>query len=236
MPIPIFLYHHIASPPPAGTPSRSNYVTPENFSRQMGLLKRLGFTCLSLAKAMPYIRGEHQNIHRGKIAVLTFDDGFLSVFDAALPVLAHYGFSATCFFVADRVAGYNDWDHHQAHRAPLMGQAEIAQFAAHGHEVGSHTLTHPHLTQLDHVQAQSEILHSKQKLEILTGQPVLSFAYPYGDENSSLRQMVRQAGYLQAVSTIKGRARKNDDIFALPRHSIRRNDMRVHFLLKCLLR
>jgi len=232
MSIPILLYHHIAPPPPRGTPARSNYVTPENFARQMGWLKRLRFKGLSLAQAMPYIRGQ---IH-GRVAVISFDDGFMSVFEAALPVLEHYGFSATCFFVADKIAGCNDWDNPSARRAPLMGREEIRQFIAKGHEVGSHSLTHPHLTRLDQPQTQNEILTSKQKLEALIGQPVSSFAYPYGDENAGLRQQVRQAGYSCAVSTIKGRARPGDDIFALPRHSIRRNDTSLHFVLKCLLR
>jgi len=232
MPVPILLYHHIAPPPPAGTPSRSNYVTPTNFARQMRWLKRLGIKGLSLEQALPYILGKRQ----GKVAVLTFDDGFMSVFDTALPILAQYDFSATCFFVADRIAGHNDWDKPQAHRAPLMGKAEICQFAASGHEVGSHTLTHPHLTRLNPEQAKYEIALSRHRLEELVGRPITSFAYPYGDQNAALRLLVREAGYTKAVSTIRGRARGSDDIFALPRHSIRRNDQVAHFLLKCLLR
>jgi len=253
MAVPILLYHHIAPPPPRGTPARSNYVTPQNFARQMGWLKRLGFTGLSLEQAMPYILeqfpksgnrfsdkncGKNKELkqRQGRVAAITFDDGFLSVFEAALPILAHYGFSSTCFFVADKIALDNDWDNPSARRAPLMGVEEIRQFMAQGHEVGSHSLTHPHLTKLDKHQAHHEILTSKQKLEGLIGERVTSFAYPYGDENMDLRQMVREAGYAQAVSTIKGRAGFEDDIFALPRHSIRRNDLSVHFLLKCLAR
>jgi len=233
MSVPILLYHHIASPPPSGTPSRSNYVTPQNFASQMRWLKKLGIQGLSLNQAMPYIKGER----RGRVVALTFDDGFASVFHVALPVLAQYGFSATCFFVADKIAGYNDWDKPQARRAALMSANEICQFTAAGHEVGSHSLTHPHLTRLDNSQAQHEIVHSKQKLEDLIGCPILSFAYPYGDENEALRHLVRQAGYIHAVSTIKGRAgRPLTDVFALPRHSIRRNDLLPQFLLKCLIR
>jgi len=232
MPVPILLYHHIAPPPPRNTPSRSNYVSVANFSKQMAWLKRLGFQGLSLNQAMPYISGQKQ----GKIAAITFDDGFMSVFDEALPILAHYGFTCTCFFVADRVGGFNDWNKKQAEKASLMAGHEIRQFLSQGHEVGSHTLTHPHLTQLPLDQAEQEIITSKQKLETLTSQPVLSFAYPYGNENARLRQIVRQAGYTRAVSTIRGRAGSQDNVFALPRHSIRRNDLSLHFLLKCLWR
>jgi len=198
----------------------------------MRWLKHLGFKGLSLTQAMPYIAGQKQ----GKVAVITFDDGFMSVFNTALPILAHYGFSATCFFVADKIAQQNDWDKPQAQRMPLMGETEIRHFVAMGHEVGSHTLTHPNLPRLERAMASREISQSKQRLESLIGRPVLSFAYPYGGENATLRQLVQQAGYSHAVSTIKGRARSDDDLFALPRYSIRRNDLSVHFLLKCLLR
>jgi len=232
MPVPILLYHHIAPPPPRGTPSRANYVTGENFACQMRWLKRLGFKGISLAQAMPYIDGQK----KGKVAVITFDDGFMSVFEAALPILAHYNFTATCFFVAGKISGYNDWDHKKAQRMPLMGAAEIRQFAAMGHEVGSHTLTHPHLTRLETDAARHEIIQSKYELETLSAQPVLSFAYPYGDEHATLRQIVYEAGFTRAVSTRKGRAKAQDNQFALPRHSIRRNDTSLHFLLKCLLR
>jgi len=144
--------------------------------------------------------------------------------------------ASASFFVTAKTAQFNDWDKPQAQRMPLMGKAEICHFIAMGHEAGSHTLTHPHLTRLDLVDAQREIEQSKRRLESLTGQPVLSFAYPYGGDNKTLRQLVKQAGYARAVSTIKGRARSDDDIFALPRHSIRRNDLSLHFLLKCLFR
>jgi len=118
MPIPILLYHHIAAPPPRGIPSRSNYVAPEHFARQMRWLKRLGIKGLSLEKAMPYLLGQR----RGKVAVITFDDGFMSVFDKALPILADFGFYCSCFFVADKIGGLNDWDKPQAQRMPLMGK------------------------------------------------------------------------------------------------------------------
>jgi len=232
MAIPILLYHHIATPPPRGTPSRSNYVAPHHFAAQMRLLHRLGIKGLSLENAIPYLLGRKS----GRVAVLTFDDGFLSVFDEALPILARYDFSATCYFVTEKIAGCNDWDKPQARRAPLMGEDELRQFVASGHEVGSHSLTHPHLTRLEQDQAQHEISQSKQRLERLAGRPVTSFAYPYGDQNAALKDMVRQVGYKNGVSTIRGRASPNADLFALPRHSIRRNDRLVHFLLKCLFR
>ena len=68
MPVPILLYHHIGTPPSSGIPGRSNYVTPQNFEKQMMWLNRLGFKGVSLKEGMPYLRGEKA----GKIATMDF--------------------------------------------------------------------------------------------------------------------------------------------------------------------
>lgn len=232
MPVPILLYHHISEPPSKGTPSRSNYVRPENFARQMRWLSRLGFQGLSLAEAMPYISGKKN----GKVAAITFDDGFLSVFEHAMPVLAKYGFTATNFFVADQLGRQNDWDAPQAIREPCMTIDQMLQWVNAGHEAGSHTLTHVHLTDIGQNEAKREIVLSKQKLEDMLGREIFSFAYPYGDENDEIRALVKSAGYRYGATTRRGRALPVHDMFELPRHSVRRNDLAPHFLAKCLLR
>jgi len=232
MPVPILLYHHIGEAPPRKTPSRSNYVRPENFARQMRLLKRLGFQGLSLREAIPYIYGKKN----GKVAAITFDDGMMSVYEYAMPVLDELGFTATNFFVSDQIGGQNIWDGPQARRAPCMGLEEMLDWVAQGHEAGSHTLDHVHLTQVSPDEAGRQIFLSKHNLEKMLGQPVVSFAYPYGDENSPMRDLVCEAGYRFAVTTQRGRAKPDDDIYGLPRYSIRRNDNRLQFLLKCLFR
>lgn len=232
MPVPILLYHHIDEPPPRGTPSRSNYVTPKNFAKQMAWLNRLGMQGLSLKDAMPYIQGQK----KGRVAVITFDDGFLSVYQNAMPVLNHFGFTATNYFVVHEIAGKNNWDTPKAQRAACMNMEQIKQWISSGHEVGSHSLTHPHLTTIDDETALNEINISKQFLTEKLGVDVLSFAYPYGDENQTICNHVKQAGYYNGVTTKRGRANKTNNVFELPRHSIRRNDSIFHFLLKCLLR
>ena len=232
MAVPILLYHHIDEAPPSGTPSRSNYVSPKNFAKQMAWLNRLGINGLSLEKALPYIKGQKQ----GRVVVITFDDAFLSVYQNAMPILDQYGFSATNYFVVNEISGQNNWDSPNAKRAPCMNLEQTQKWLDHGHEVGSHTLTHPHLSQLSNDDAFIEINHSKQKLETALGINISSFAYPYGDENADIRKMINEAGYSNAVTTRRGRANAHNNAFELPRHSVRRNDTILHFLVKCLFR
>jgi glycosyltransferase involved in cell wall biosynthesis len=65
-------------------------------------------------------------------------------------------------------------------------------------EIGAHTLTHPHLAEVDEATARAEIGGSKQRLEKITGRPVRSFCYPYGSYNDTTRAVVAEQGFAYA--------------------------------------
>ncbi len=123
-------------------PFRGLWVHPDKFRSQMAWLKRLGYQGLSLQNAMPYIKGEKT----GKVAVITFDDGFLNNYENALPVLAEFNFTATNYFVANQVGGSNIWDQAMGvPSTPCMSVTQMREWAALGHEVGAHTVDHVNL-------------------------------------------------------------------------------------------
>ena len=123
-PIAVLVYHQIAAAPVKGSPFRSLYVSPGAFARQMRLLKWLGYTGLSMTGLQPYLSGEKQ----GKVAGITFDDGYLNNLTHALPILAHYGFSSTCYAVSSQLGKTNVWDTSMGiAQTPLMNAAEIRQ-------------------------------------------------------------------------------------------------------------
>jgi len=232
MPVPILLYHQIDVPPAKRVPFRSMIVHPDAFRRQMAWLKRLGYRGLSLRDAIPYLDGRKS----GKVAVITFDDGFRNVYENALPILDEHGFTATNFFVPNQIGGQNAWDVPLGGTpAPCMSVSQMRDWAAHGHEVGSHTLDHVHLLDVSPDEARRQISQSRDALQDLLGLPVTSFAYPYGDEDTRIRALVREAGYSHATTTERRKARTGDDDFGLPRLTIRRNDTWLHFLKKCLM-
>lgn len=231
MSVPILLYHQIAVPPPRPMPFRSMFVRPNSFARQMAYLKLLGYRGLSLRDAMPYIMG-HQ---KGKVAVITFDGGFVNVFDVAAPILKAYDFTATSFVVSNQIAGRNEWD------LPLgivetdcMDLAQIKSWMKMGHEIGSHTLDHVRLSQMTNREAERQIAQSKQDLEAQLGTEIVSFAYPYGDEFPLLRRMVQEAGYSWATTVERGRVDENTDPFGLTRSTIKRSDTLLHFTRRLL--
>jgi peptidoglycan/xylan/chitin deacetylase (PgdA/CDA1 family) len=228
--IPILMYHNIGEPP-EGAKLRGLYVRAGAFGRQMWLLKLLGYKGLSMSQAMPYLRGEKA----GRVAVITFDDGYLDTFQQALPILNTFGFSATCYFVSERSGQHNDWDAAALKvQKQLMSAAQIKAWHAAGMEVGAHSRTHPRLTGCDDAQLREELAGSKADLEALTGAPVTQFCYPYGDVDERVAQAARSAGYAAATTVYRGRARAGDDLMLLKRILVSGSNMLYLFLIKLL--
>lgn len=228
--IPILMYHNIDKPP-QGAKLRNLYVRTGAFARQMFLLKLLGYKGLSMSAAMPYLRGEK----RGRVAVITFDDGYVDTLRHALPILNTLGFSATCYFISQRTGQYNEWDAAILNvRKSLMDEAQIRAWHAAGMEVGAHSRTHPRLTGCTDAELQDEIAGSKADLEALTGQPVTQFCYPYGDVDERVAAATRHAGYDAATTVQRGRARSGDDVMLLRRVLVSGSTWPHLFLFKLL--
>lgn len=171
----------------------------------------------------------------GRRVVLTFDDGYQSFADDAVPALRESGFTAVVFPVADRVGETNVWDTAEGDvTEPLMDAATLRRVAEAGMEVGSHTLTHARLSQSGDRLA-AEVGESRARLEGMLGRPVDLFCYPYGDAPEAARSAVREAGYRGAFATTKGSAGAKTDPFAIPRINVR-SDTSVPVLLYKLWR
>ena len=228
---PIFMYHNIAAAPRGLKRWRSLYVSPGAFGRQMGLLKRFGYTGLSMSDAMPYLRGERQ----GRVAVVTLDDGYVDNLDAALPILQHYGFSATCYVVSGSIGRYNNWDADKLGiQKPLMTPAQMRAWHDGGMEIGAHTRTHPRLSQCDNAALINEIGGSKADLEDHLGAAVTQFCYPYGDLNDRVAAITREAGYIAATTTQRGRASAGMNLWRLPRVQVARHHWLPQFAMRAL--
>jgi peptidoglycan/xylan/chitin deacetylase (PgdA/CDA1 family) len=233
--IPILMYHQVDAEPPKGSPMRGLVVSPKTFSWHMWALNALGFRGLSMTALEPYLRGEKQ----GRVFGITFDDGYANNLHHALPVLQRYGFSSTCYVVADLIGQYNRWDDGRGvPRAPLMTVGELQQWVDAGQEVGSHTLSHPFLTDLDADQQWAEIAQSRERLESCINQSlgVRHFCYPYGALNPVSVACARKAGYTTATTTVRGRVTAWGNELLLPRVLVSRTTTWMQLLIKCLTR
>jgi peptidoglycan/xylan/chitin deacetylase (PgdA/CDA1 family) len=223
-PLAILTYHQIDHAPAHGTPFRSLVVTPQDFVRQMQWLRLLGYRGLAMRDLLPYLRGERQ----GRVVGITFDDGYRNNLEHALPVLLACGFTATCYAVAERLGGRNDWDAHLGvPQKALMTVADLRAWTAAGMEVGAHGMSHADLTRIALPQAEHEIRDSRHALEDVLAAPVRHYCYPYGAYQQEHTAMARTAGFVTATTTRRGRCHAGADWWQLPRVPVLRTTSRV---------
>lgn len=101
--------------------------------------------------------------------------------------------------------------------ARLMNYAEIAELAAEGHEIGSHSMTHCMMPECTDTALAYEIGESRRILQDRLGLPIETFCYPNGNSDARTAQAVANAGYRRAVTTTWGHNRQNSDRFRLNR-------------------
>ena len=103
----------------------------------------------------------------------------------------------------------------------MMNDAQVLSLHQAGMSIGGHTVNHPILASLPPAVARCEIEQNRTYLTRLLGSPPTLFAYPNGKFGQDYRQehadMVRETGYAAALSTEPGIARRESDLFHLPR-------------------
>lgn len=83
------------------------------------------------------------------------------------------------------------------HKRFSLSQEDLKQLAKI-QEIGAHTMSHPHLTAIDILEAKKEIISSKKYLEELLNIDIETFCYPYGEFNKTIKDLVKEAGFLGA--------------------------------------
>jgi peptidoglycan/xylan/chitin deacetylase (PgdA/CDA1 family) len=159
-----------------------------------------------------------------KAIAVTFDDGYRDNYENAYPILKRYNIPATVFLATDFIGTGRipSWEEgYCADRTTLMlSWKQVREMSDGGISFGSHTLTHPFLTRIQRKQLECEVRLSKDIIEQQTGKSVSTFAYPSGDFDSNVKRVVKETGYLAAVSTRSGQNDRRDDIHALRRNVI----------------
>ena len=213
--IPILMYHKVVKE--GFSSPHKTYISEEAFAGHMRTLKRLGFATVTF-----------QDLDRAvatgialpkKPVVLTFDDGYQGTHRRALPWMKKYGHRGVFYLLGDREIRNNSWDPLDE-EAALIGNDQLAELCAAGMEVGAHSMSHRHMSKLSRAEALAEAKDSKAVLEKLTGQRMVSYAYPYGDIDEQSKEVVREAGYSFAVATDSGGLQFSSDLFHLFRVNI----------------
>jgi peptidoglycan/xylan/chitin deacetylase (PgdA/CDA1 family) len=191
-------------------------LPPDLFRWQMQTLAAHGLTGISLAQAFDHL--DRTGRFPPDTVALTFDDGYRSVMEHALPAMAAQGFSGTVFLVSSLV-GLNAAQARAAHcdfDRDLLGWREAETLLQAGFEIGAHSVSHPDLTRLPADALERELGQARAQLEQRLQVPVTSLAYPYGRENATVRGEATRH-YRRACTTRLGRCRPQADPLRIDR-------------------
>jgi peptidoglycan/xylan/chitin deacetylase (PgdA/CDA1 family) len=193
-------------------------VSPAQFAEQMLHLASLGMQACSLQDFTGWLRQENE-LPEGSFHI-TFDDGFLGVYEHAAKILGELEWPATVFLVSRLIGKTNEWNSFSAPDAdayPLLAREQIETMRRSGFSFQSHTRTHASLTDLPDDRLADELAGSRRDLEELLGVEVLYLAYPYGHLDDRVINASCSAGYAAAFSTQPGFNRRKTDRYRLNR-------------------
>ncbi|MEQ9168522.1 MAG: polysaccharide deacetylase family protein [Fulvivirga sp.] len=185
----------------------STNISLKDFEAHLQYLKENDYQVLSFSSAIKYLKSESKT---QKTAVITIDDGYKSFIQNGLPLLRKYDFPATLFINTETVGGgdYMDWE-------------EIEKAMNNKIEIGNHTHSHDYFLNLPetsrHETFEEEIKLSQQLIEEQTGQVPDIFAYPYGELDPKMKEIVKNSGFIGAAAQNSGVISSGSDLMQCPR-------------------
>jgi peptidoglycan/xylan/chitin deacetylase (PgdA/CDA1 family)/glycosyltransferase involved in cell wall biosynthesis len=211
--IPILMYHKIPDQP-IHSPNKI-FVTKENFEKHLRFFKLRGLSPITFKDYWAFRKGEKAlKDFPKKPIILTFDDGYTDNYTNLLPLMQKYSYRGVIYLLGDFAVNHNFWDVANGdHRDEIMSKAQKKVFVEKGWEIGSHTLTHRHLTQLSENEIFEEVLQAKLNLEKELGTEIISFAYPYGDLDEKVKAQVQKTGHQLGIATDSGGMGIEEDLF-----------------------
>lgn len=203
----ILQYHHVSTTTP-----RVTSVNAAEFRQHLEYLRDNDFTVLRLEEVVQALR--NGSTLPDKTAAITFDDGYRNNYDTAFPLLREFGYPFTVFVSSGLVGSnaqlYLNWD-------------QLREMAANGATIANHGISHPYLLErggegdaawLQHIER--EILTAEAEIAKQTGQSHKLFAYPYGEYDRAIQDLVAQLGFV-GIGQHSGPVNASSDFTALPR-------------------
>jgi peptidoglycan/xylan/chitin deacetylase (PgdA/CDA1 family) len=198
-----------------------------DFARQLKFMAQVG-DFINLDDAVAMLDGNEAI--DGRYFCITFDDGFKNWATNAAPILLDHGAMAAFFIVTgfigtsleddrDKLLGFYD----QGDRLmEFLSWDDCRALSEAGMTIGSHTVNHVHLADLDDAAAKTEMQGSKDAIETELGRPCDHFCCPFGRKNIDYRPardpvIAKDVGYRTFLATNRGMVRQGDSPMELPR-------------------
>jgi peptidoglycan/xylan/chitin deacetylase (PgdA/CDA1 family) len=218
----ILCYHKVDD-----APGNKLSVRTDRLERQLAYLAR-HYRVIALDDAVAILRRGGAVPRR--TVVLTFDDGYRSALERAVPRLLRHGFPATFFITPGLVGAEHGFPHDAGFEAFDNGVAEwfeLEKLVGTGMTVGAHSLTHRILSTLPASTQREEIEGPRRVIEERLGVCVTAYSYPSGsrlDFDGTARDLTAAAGYACACTTINGVNDVGRDVFELRRTNVLNED------------
>jgi peptidoglycan/xylan/chitin deacetylase (PgdA/CDA1 family) len=193
----VLMYHDIGD----GAAARfANFVVPRaRFQEHLAAVQEAGFETLTISQLLEVLASGGA-LHR-PVACVTFDDGFASFLDEALPQLVVARVPATLYLPTAFVGGRARWLNREGESdRRLLTWQQVAEVASQGIECGAHSHRHLPLDIVPRALAEEDVRTSKLVLEDHLGHRVDSFCYPFGYHSAHIRQAVQNAGFTSACA------------------------------------
>jgi peptidoglycan/xylan/chitin deacetylase (PgdA/CDA1 family) len=192
--VPILVYHQFSN-----DHSDKLTVKVDSFYEQMLYLKENGFKVIGLDQLLDFM--EFKTPLPEKAIVITIDDGWLSTYEIAYPILKKFGFSATLFVYTDFIG-----------TDQAMNWSQLKEMTENGFDVQSHTHSYQSLTMIRENESfknyfdflVQEIEESKISIDRHLNLDCRYLAYPYGETNPLVISLVKKLGYRAAFTINRG--------------------------------
>lgn len=198
------------------------------FARQMDLLARYS-TPLDIERCGRVPPGR-------RYSAVTFDDGFVSVIENALPELRARSIPCV-IFVPSAALGANPVWIRSPHADAVEQVVDAHALAALSRDalvsIGSHSMSHPNFTRIDDAEARRQMQGSKALLEQVTGRDVSGFSFPHGAYKPASLTLARECGYLR-IYTIEPRVVNPGMDAVIGRVKVEPHDWPIEFRLKVM--
>ncbi|HVY56131.1 MAG TPA: polysaccharide deacetylase family protein [Thermodesulfobacteriota bacterium] len=227
--IPILMYHQISDD--VHPRYRDYTATVKAFRAQMKVLKLLNYESISFDKLLECKEGKAK-LPRKPI-IITFDDALEDAIDNSVPILKDFGFTAMYYVTTGYVGTRSNWMIPEVNIVfQVAPWPKIKNLCSMGFELGSHSVTHPHLNEVTAEECLREMTESRRTLEETLGREVRHMAYPHGAFNKTVRGLAYTSGYYTATTCEPTFAKLTGDLLSLPRFNIGMEDTLIDFISK----